>query len=246
MIDSHTHLDVCEPPDEELVASARAAGLTRLLTVGTDPDSCRASLAAAERFEEVYAAIGCHPNVAQLLDETLLRELAAHPRCVAIGETGLDYYRDRAPRELQQRAFEAQIELAREFDKPLVIHTREAGDDTLATLRERAEGVRVILHCFSMPERLAECLDAGYWISFAGNVTYPKSEQLAAAAAEVPLGRLLVETDAPYLTPKSRRGTPNEPALVVETAAFVAAARGIELEELDAAVSATAAELFGW
>jgi TatD DNase family protein len=246
VIDSHTHLDVCEPPDEELVASARAAGLTRLLTVGTDPDSCRASLAAAERFEEVYAAIGCHPNVAQLLDETLLRELAAHPRCVAIGETGLDYYRDRAPRELQQRAFEAQIELAREFDKPLVIHTREAGDDTLATLRERAEGVRVILHCFSMPERLAECLDAGYWISFAGNVTYPKSEQLAAAAAEVPLGRLLVETDAPYLTPKSRRGTPNEPALVVETAAFVAAARGIELEELDAAVSATAAELFGW
>jgi TatD DNase family protein len=246
LIDSHTHLDVCTPPDEELVAAARAAGLTRLLTVGTDPDSCRASLAAAERFPEVYAAIGCHPNVAGLLDEDLLRELAAHPRCVAIGETGLDYYRDRAPRERQQRAFEAQLELARELDLPLVIHTREASDDTLATLHERADGVRVILHCFSMPERLQECLAAGYWISFAGNVTYPKSEQLAAAAAVVPLERLLVETDAPYLTPKSRRGTPNEPALVVETAAFVAAARGIELAELDAAVSATAAELFGW
>jgi TatD DNase family protein len=246
LIDSHTHLDVCEPPDEELVEAAREAGLTRLLTVGTDPDSCRASLAAAERFPEVHAAIGCHPNVAQLLDEALLRELAAHPRCVAIGETGLDYYRDRAPRELQQRAFEAQISLARELDLPLVIHTREAADDTLATLRDHADGVRVILHCFSMPERVDECIEAGYWFSFAGNVTYPKSEAIAAAAAAVPLERLLVETDAPYLTPQSRRGTPNEPALVVETAAFVAATRGIELAELDAAVTANAAELFRW
>jgi TatD DNase family protein len=246
VIDSHTHLDVCEPPDEELVAAARAAGLTRMLTVGTDPQSCRAALAAAERFEDVYAAIGCHPNVAQLLDEELLHELAAHPRCVAIGETGLDYYRDRAPRELQQRAFEAQIELAREYSKPLVIHTREAAADTLTTLRERADGVRVILHCFSIPEHLDECVQAGWWLSFAGNVTYPKSTELAAAAAAAPLERLLVETDAPYLTPKSRRGTPNEPALVVETAAFVASARGIGLEELDAAVSANAAELFGW
>jgi TatD DNase family protein len=246
VIDSHTHLDVCEPPDEELIAAARAAGLTRILTVGTDPQSCRAALAAAERFDDVYAAIGCHPNVAQLLDEELLHELAAHPRCVAVGETGLDYYRDRAPRDLQQRAFEAQIELAREYSKPLVIHTREAAADTLATLRERADGVRVILHCFSIPEHLQECVEAGWWLSFAGNVTYPKSTELAAAAAAAPLERLLVETDAPYLTPKSRRGTPNEPALVVETAAFVAAARGIGLEEFDAAVSANAAALFGW
>ena len=139
-----------------------------------------------------------------------------------------------------------QIELARELGKPLVIHTREAADDTLAMLRDYAGGVSVIMHCFSMPERLDECLAAGWWISFAGNVTYPRATDLATAAAAVPADRLLVETDAPYLTPQSRRGTPNQPAYVVETAAFVAAARGIELAELDAAVSANAADLFGW
>ena len=246
MIDSHTHLDACAPPDEELVEAAGEAGVERMLTVGTDPESCRAALAAAERFASVWAAIGCHPNVAQHLDEGLLRELAAHPRCAAIGESGLDYYRDRAPRDAQRRAFQFQIELARELGKPLVIHTREAADDTLALLKSHADGVRVILHCFSMPERLEECLEAGYWISFAGNVTYPKSAALAAAAAAVPIDRILVETDAPYLTPQSRRGTPNQPAYVVETAAFVAAARGVGLAELDAALSANAAELLGW
>jgi TatD DNase family protein len=246
VIDSHTHLDACAPPDEELVAAASEAGIERMLTVGTDPESCRAALAAAERFAGVWAAVGCHPNVAQQLDEALLYELAAHPRCAAIGETGLDYYRDRAPRDAQRRAFEVQIELARELGKPLVIHTREAADDTLAMLRDYAGGVSVIMHCFSMPERLDECLAAGWWISFAGNVTYPRATDLATAAAAVPADRLLVETDAPYLTPQSRRGTPNQPAYVVETAAFVAAARGIELAELDAAVSANAADLFGW
>ena len=246
MIDSHTHLDVCEPPDDELVASARAAGLTRMLTVGTDPGSCAAALAAAERFDDVYAAIGCHPNVAQLLDEAQLRSHAAHPRCVAIGETGLDYYRDRAPRELQQRAFEAQIEIARELGKPLVIHTREAAEDTLATLRERADGVRVLLHCFSLPEQLDECVEAGWWFSFAGNVTYPKSGALAAAAAVVPIERVLVETDAPYLTPQSRRSSRNQPAYVVETAAFVAAARGISYDEFESVLERNAASLFGW
>jgi len=246
LIDSHTHLDVCEPPEHELVASARAAGLTRMLTVGTDPGSCAAALAAAERFEDVYAAVGCHPNVAGLLDEAQLREQAAHPRCVAIGETGLDYYRDRAPRDLQQRAFEAQIEIARELDRPLVIHTREAAADTLATLLEHADGVRVLLHCFSLPEHVDECVEAGYWFSFAGNVTYPKSAALAAAAAVVPLERLLVETDAPYLTPQSRRSSRNQPAYVVETAAFVAAARGISYDELEAVLEHNAASLFGW
>ncbi len=246
MIDSHTHLDACEPPDAELVGAAEAAGVTRMLTVGTDPESARAALAAAERFPSVYAAIGCHPNNAQQLDEALLRELAAHPRCVAIGETGLDYYRDRAPRELQRRAFEAQIELAREVRKPLVIHTRAAGEDTISLLQERAGGLAVILHCFSMPEHLARCLEAGWWISFAGNVTYPKAVELAAAAALVPPERLLVETDAPYLAPQSRRGKPNEPAAVVETARFVAALRGVEEAELEATLERNAAELFGW
>jgi TatD DNase family protein len=246
VIDSHTHLDACDPPDQELVAAAGAAGVVKLLTVGTDPDSCRAALAAAERFPSVYAAIGCHPNVAQQLDVALLRELGAHARCVAIGETGLDYYRDRAPRELQLQAFEAQIELARELDKPLVIHTRAAAEDTLAVLHRSAGGLRVIMHCFSMPEHLDECVESGWWISFAGNVTYPSAADLAAAAAAVPVKRLLVETDAPYLAPQSRRGKPNEPAAVVETAAFVAAARGVASAALEATLERNAAELFRW
>ena len=246
MIDSHTHLDACEPPDDELVAAAAAAGVVRMLTVGTDPASCRAALAAAERFPSVYAAVGCHPNAAGALDEALLRELAAHPRCVAIGETGLDYYREGAPRELQLRAFEAQIELARELDLPLVIHTRAAADDTLSLLHRAAGGVRVILHCFSMPEHVRECIEAGWWISFAGNVTYPSAAELAASAALVPPDRLLVETDAPYLAPQTRRGKPNEPAAVVETARFVAALRGVEEAELEATLERNGAELFGW
>jgi TatD DNase family protein len=246
MIDSHTHLDACEPPDEELVGAATAAGVVRMLTVGTDPDSCRAALAAAERFPAVFAAVGCHPNVAEQLDVALLREQGSHPRCVAIGETGLDYYRDRSPREAQRRAFEAQIELAAELGKPLVIHTRAAAEDTLALLHDRAGALRVIMHCFSMPEHLDECIEAGWWISFAGNVTYASAGELAAAAALVPAERLLVETDAPYLAPRSRRGKPNEPAAVVETAAFVAAQRGVPPAALEAQLERNAAELFGW
>jgi TatD DNase family protein len=217
-----------------------------MLTVGTDEASCRAAIGAAERHPAVFAAIGAHPHNAGELDVGLLRELASHPRCRAIGETGLDYYRDRAPRDLQRRAFEAQIALAHELDKPLVIHTREAADDTLELLERDAHGLRVILHCFSMPEHAAACIAAGWWLSFAGNVTYPKSTELAAVAARAPLERLLVETDAPYLAPQSHRGKPNEPALVVETAGFIAALRATPVDELEAALERNAAELFGW
>ena len=249
MIDSHTHLDSCAPPDEELVAAAVAAGVRRILTVGMDGPSGRSALQAAERFGEVHAAIGRHPNLAEGFDDAALaelRELAGHPRCAAIGETGLDFFRDRAPRGDQQRAFHAQIELARETAKPLVIHTRAAEDDTIATLRDRAGGVEVVLHCFSMPSRLEECLAEGWWISFAGNVTYPGSTELAAAAERVPLDRLLVETDAPYLAPVPKRGKTNEPAFVAHTARFIAERRGLAYAELDAAVEANGAKLFGW
>jgi TatD DNase family protein len=249
VIDSHTHLDMCEPPDEQLVAAADAAGVRRMLTVGTNGESCRAALQAAERFPQVYAAIGRHPNEARGFDDADLSELealAAHPRCAAIGETGLDYYRDYAPRADQARAFHAQIELARELAKPLVIHTRSAEDDTVATLARRAGGVRVVMHCFSMPARLDECLEAGWFISFAGNVTYPKSQELAAAAQRVPDERLLVETDAPYLAAQPVRGRPNEPAHVVHTAQFVADRRGQTYAELDAIVERNASGLFGW
>jgi TatD DNase family protein len=250
VIDSHTHLHLCEPPDAELVAAAAAVGVTRMLTVGTDAESCRAALDAAERFDGVHAAIGHHPNSASGFgdaDLALLRELAAHERCVAIGETGLDYYRDYAPRADQERAFAAQIELARELGKPLVIHTRAADDDTLAMLDARADGVTVILHCFSMPDRIDECLShPDWWISFAGNVTYPKAAELRAAALRVPAERLLVETDAPYLAPQPVRGRPNEPAHVVDTAQALAVERRVPYRELEAALETAAAQVFRW
>jgi TatD DNase family protein len=217
VIDCHNHIPSGEFP---------------MVTVGTDAASCAATLAAAKG--SVYAAIGCHPNNAEQLNEAQLRRDAAHPRCVAIGETGLDYYRDGAPRAVQLRAFEFHIALARELDKTLVIHTREAADDTLAVLHDQAQGLRV------------QMLEAGWWISFAGNVTYPKNAELAAAAARVPAERLLVETDAPYLAPQSRRGKPNEPAFVRETAEFIAALRGISYEQLEAIVTASAGSLFRW
>jgi TatD DNase family protein len=249
VIDSHTHLDSCAPPNDELVTAAVAAGVTRILTVGMDGESCRSALGAAETFPQVFAAIGRHPNHAEGFDDAALAEieaLADHTCCAAIGETGLDYYRDYAPRADQERAFHAQIDLARATGKPLVIHTRAADDDTIATLRGRADGVAVIMHCFSMPGRLEECLAEGWWISFAGNVTYPKAQDLAAAAERVPDDRLLVETDAPYLTPQVVRKERNQPAYVAHTAKFVAERRGVGYDELERVVERNAAGLFGW
>jgi TatD DNase family protein len=250
MIDSHTHLHLCEPPDAELVEAAVSEGVSRMLTVGTDGESCRAALAAAEAFPQVYAAIGRHPNAAAGFDDADLAELealAGHERCVAIGEAGLDFYREGAPAEDQRRAFLAQIELARRVAKPLVIHTRAADGDTLALLDEHAGGVRVILHCFSMADRIVECLaHQDWWLSFAGNCTYPKNAPLMDAALRVPLERLLVETDAPYLAPQARRGRPNTPAQVTITARAVALARRTSYEELDRAVEASAADVFRW
>ena len=230
----------------ELVEAATKVGVERILEVGIDEDSSRAALAAAETYPLLRAAVGRHPNGAGGIDIGLLRELAAHPACVAIGETGLDYYRDRAPRTDQRRAFEAQLELARECGKPVLIHTRDAADDTLAMLREHAGNLRVVLHCFSLTDHAEECIAAGWWLSFAGNVTYPKSELIQRAAASVPAQRLLVETDAPYLAPQSRRGKPNEPAAVVETAQFIAELRGVSYAQLEQEVRDSAQELFEW
>jgi TatD DNase family protein len=249
MIDSHTHLTSCDGSPGELVAAAERVGVRRMLTVGTDGDSCRAALQIAEDFPQVYVAVGRHPNHATGFDDADLAELkalAAHPRCRAIGETGLDFYRDTASREDQERAFAAHMQLAHATGKPLVIHTRAADDDTLSMLGGQAEGLRVILHCFSMPERLDACLERGYWISFAGNVTYPPNRALREAAREVPADRLLVETDAPYLTPQAVRKERNQPANVTMTAEVVAAERGVSYEELEAQVERNAAELFGW
>ncbi|MBV9818475.1 MAG: TatD family hydrolase [Solirubrobacterales bacterium] len=250
MIDSHTHLHLCEGSTAELVAAAEAAGVTRIVTVGTDGASCRAALAAAEDFPQVYAAIGRHPNEATGFDDADLADLealAAHERCVAIGETGLDYYRDSAPVPDQTRAFIAQIELARTTGKPLVIHTRAADEDTLALLDAHAAGLRVILHCFSMPDRVGECLaHEGWWLSFAGNCTYPKARDLMLAALRVPAERLLVETDAPYLAPQPVRGRRNQPANVALTARALADERRVDYAELERDVHASAAAAFAW
>jgi TatD DNase family protein len=249
VIDSHTHLDLCEPPNAELVAAAEEAGVKRILTVGIDGASSRAALAAAEDFPQVYAAIGRHPNSSKGFDDADLAELrglAAHERCVAIGETGLDFYREGAPRPDQERAFAAQIALAREAGKPLVIHTRAATESTLAQLAAEGDGVTVVMHCFSMPEALQDCLERGYAISFAGNVTYKNASDLADAARKVPEDSLLVETDAPYLSPAPVRGKRNQPAFVAHTLAFLAELRGVTAAELSATVERNARRVFDW
>jgi TatD DNase family protein len=249
VIDTHCHLDSCKPPDAELIRRAREMGVTRIATVGMNEASIERALATANEHDEVVAIVGRHPNEAegfQPHDVEPIERAAADPRARAIGETGLDYYRDYAPRADQMRAFEAQVELARRHELPLVIHTRAAEDDTFGVLREQAEGVTVVMHCFSAPGRLDECVERGWLCSFAGNVTYPKASDLQAAARDVPEELLLVETDSPYLSPQPVRGKPNEPANVVSTAEYVAELRGVSYQELEAAVERNAARVFGW
>ena len=255
MIDSHTHLVLCDGPEAEVVAAAREAGVGRILTVGMDVETNAAAIAAAERHPEVFAAVGRHPNEAGGFDDEASAEIArlgAHEKVRAIGETGLDFYRDTAPPDDQRRAFAAQIEIAGELDLPIDIHARdpegssEAVDEIFGTLDERAGGQPVILHCFSAPQRVADAAERGWYCSFAGNVTYPRAEELREAAARVPEERLLLETDAPYLTPQEKRGERNEPANVVATARLVAEVRGVSYEELERMVEANAAALFGW
>ncbi len=257
MVDTHAHIALCEGDPAGVVERAKGSGVTRILTVGLDEASNREAIEIARANEGVFAAVGRHPNSAAGWDdeaEADLRELATDPGVRAIGETGLDFYRDRASRDDQLAAFRAQIGIAREVSKPLVIHMRsgegegaDAVTESLALLADEAAGVEVVLHCFSAPpERVAEAVAHRWFCSFAGNVTYPKSEALREAARLVPDELILVETDAPFLAPQSRRGKPNEPALVVETAAEVAAARGVAVEAFDALVTENAARVFGW
>ena len=255
MIDSHTHLFLCEKPEDELIAAAIEAGVERMLNIGLGEDSNPGVITTAERYEAVFAAVGRHPNDATGFDDAAAAELlrlGAHEKVRAIGETGLDFYRDSAGAEDQRRAFAGQIEVAGELGLPIVIHARDpegestAIDEIFATLDERAAGQTVILHCFSAPQRVGDAAERGWYCSFAGNVTYPKSEALREAAAQVPMDRILVETDAPFLSPQVVRGKRNEPANVVATANVVAEVRGVSFEELERTVAANAQALFGW
>lgn len=244
MIDSHAHLDACEEPPA-VVERALASGVTQIVTIGTGIDSCRAALALADEHDAVFAALGIDPHQAASAEAGRLeelRELLSHPKAVALGETGLDNVKRYATPAEQRRLFDAQLAIAHDFGLPVVIHSREAAADTASALE--GFGGTVILHCFSTPDLLAAALEHGYYVSFAGNVTYSKAAQLRDAAASVPHDRILVETDSPYLSPQAVRGRPNEPAHVVHTIAALAEVRGETPDELATATHANAAAAF--
>lgn len=248
MIDTHAHLDACLCPPEELMARARAAGVRRVIAVGSGLESCRRALAVCEREEGVYAALGIHPHQAgEAGDHDLgeLRRLLGHPKAVAVGETGLDHFRDYAPHNLQEVLFRAQAALAVELGKALVVHSRAADEGTVAVLSELPASVPVVLHCFSSSALLQPALERRWYVSFAGNATYPKAFELRWAATRVPPDRLLAETDCPYLSPQPVRGRRNEPAFVIHTLAVLAEARGENTGALERAIEANAAAAFG-
>ena len=244
MIDTHAHLDALDA--DAALARARESGVMRIITIGTDLPRCRRALELADAYEEVFAVLGVHPHEAGTAtdeDVAAVRELLAHPKAVGVGETGLDWYRDYAPRDAQARLFERLLAVAAETGKPAVIHTRAADDDTLLALEGFAGAV--VLHCFSSPHMLPAALERGWYVSFAGNATYPKAVDLRLAATLVPADRILAETDSPYLAPQPVRGQRNEPAHVMHTLAALADARGEDAHDLEQQIERNAAECFG-
>jgi TatD DNase family protein len=252
MIDTHCHLTDPRLAGQlgDVIERARVAGVTRMITIGTDLEDGRAAIALCRGRDNVRCAVGIHPNYTQdatLADVPVLRELQADASVVALGEMGLDYFHHFADRAHQAAMFEAQLALAVELGRPVVIHSREAIDDTLALMR-RFPGVRAVFHCFTGSAEDAERILAdGYWISFTGPVTYKKNDALREVVRLVPRDRLMVETDAPYLSPEPKRGQKtNEPALVMYTAARVAEVKGMGLDELDRVTTENARRFFGW
>ncbi len=245
LVDSHCHLDdpKFDPDREETIGRARAAGVETMMAIGTGqgPPDLEAGLRLAERYSFMYATVGVHPHDAsKAAEETFERlgRLAGHPKVLAVGEIGLDYHYDFSPREVQRSVFARQLEIAAEAAKPIVIHTREAWEDTLALLRERWRGAG-IMHCFTGGEREAEqALALGFHLSFGGVVTFPKAENVRQAARMTPPGRLLVETDCPYLAPAPHRGKRNEPAFLTETVRRLAEVRGQTPEDVAALTTA--------
>jgi len=244
VIDTHAHLDACADPPDELVRRAREAGVGRILTVGTTIERSRTALELADRHAEVFAILGIHPHEAsEDHDLDALRALLDHPRAVAVGETGLDFFRDYAPHDRQGVLFRQQLGLDSEFEKPVVIHKRDADEAVLEELAS-FDGT-VVLHCFSSPSALPAALERGYYVSFAGNATYKNASELRVAATQVQFDRILTETDAPYLAPEPLRGRPNEPANVVHTLEALARALDEATDELAAQVDENAKRAFG-
>ncbi len=249
VFDSHCHLDLMGVPVEQAMAAARAVGVPRALTIGIDVPSSQWCAQAAVDHPDVYAGVAIHPNEAHRADEAAWEEiarLAAMPRVRAVGETGLDYYRDSATPAQQQQSFRRHIAIAKATGTALVIHDREAHDDVLRILDEEGAPEHTVIHCFSGDAAMAKiCADRGYVMSFAGNVTFKNAGPLREAAAVAPLDLLLVETDAPFLTPMPHRGAPNAPYLIPLTVRALAQSKGGNVDELAAAISATGARFFG-
>lgn len=230
------------------VVAARAAGVAPLVTIGIDIETSRQAIQLAERFPEVFATVGLHPHDAAGWGADAcaqLESLAKHPKVVAIGECGLDYYRDVSPRDAQREAFRGQMNLARRMGLPLVVHVRDAGAEALALLADEASDLTVVMHCFSLTDRVEECNERGYYASFAGNVTYKNAADLRAAAARVRDDLLLVETDAPFLTPAPHRGKENTPAMVRLVAETLAQSRQCPMERIAELTTANAHRVFG-
>jgi TatD DNase family protein len=253
LVDTHAHLDDRQfnHDREETIQRSLAADVRCIITVGTDLDSSRAAIALAQRYapQGVYAAVGVHPHDAAHVDPDTLQKLlqyARDDRVVAVGEIGLDFYRDLSPHDRQKEAFVDQLELARQANKPVIIHDRDAHAATMAILHEKGPSWHGVLHCFSGDRELAlEAMRMGFYISFAGPVTFDNARRLQELARELPLERILIETDCPYLAPQPRRGQRNEPAYVRWVAVKIAALRGIPLEQLAKATTENARQLFG-
>jgi len=252
LIDTHAHLDNQKFKDDlpEVLRRADEAGISHIITIGCDLESSRQSCTLAATHQPLYAAVGVHPHEAASVNpESLeeLRQLAGRDKVVAIGEIGLDYYRDHCPRDIQRQAFRSQLELARELGLPVIIHDRDAHDDVLEILRQaKAEEIGGVLHCFSGNAELAQaCMDMGFFISFAGPLTYPRNEELRAVARSIPTEYLLVETDAPYLAPQKFRGKRNEPAHMRQTAEKLAELKGVSVDDLSRITRLNSVRLFG-
>ena len=252
VVDAHTHLDQPEfdGDREEVIERARKAGLVAIVTVGTDFESCRAALDIAQKHDFIYCSLGIHPHEAQTWNRAsyeALRGMLDHPKVVAVGETGLDFFRNNSPREDQERAFRDHIRLAMEKNEPVVVHDRDAHDETVEILsQERAERVGGVIHCFSGDTAMARsCLDMGFYISIPGIITFPKAEQIREVARFVPLDRLLVETDAPFLAPVPRRGKRNESSFVVYTLEELARVKSAPVEQVAEMTTKNAFKVFG-